>query len=48
MSTKYCDVIPIIQFLHAVKGFQVQRFNTNNSIQYSMASGEIDPQPHKY
>ena len=31
-GSKYCYVIPIIQFRHTLKGFQVFLCNTNNSI----------------
>ena len=33
-GSKYCYVIPIIQFRHTVKEFQVLLFNTNYFIQY--------------
>ena len=33
-SSKYCNVIPIIQFRHTVKEFQILLFNTNKSIQH--------------
>ena len=34
-SNEYCYVIPIIQFRHIVKVFQVFLFNSNNSIQHN-------------
>ena len=34
IGSKYRNETPIIQFRHAVKGFQVLLFNTNNSISF--------------
>ena len=34
IDSKNCFVIPVIQFMHSVKEFQVLLFNTNNSIQH--------------
>ena len=33
-GSKYCYVIPIVQFQHTVKGFQVLQFDVNNSVQH--------------
>ena len=48
-GSKYCYIIPIIQFWHTLKEFQILLFNTNNSIQhYSLICTQVTGSKYCY